>query len=182
MHRLDQALVDAVRNGDVRATEQALACGSNPGAMDGEDDVLMTAVKAGAYECVRTLLRAGANARRRLTFGATHLTVAALRGDCQVVAELIHFCDPDEQDSGGDRAIVLAAQHGSVEMLSLLLPVSDYRRLDDQGLCPLDHARLRGHVAAASFIEAFNLASIERAELEGGVMGGGISGAQHVRI
>ncbi|XP_031999585.1 photoreceptor ankyrin repeat protein isoform X1 [Hylobates moloch] len=90
--------------------------------------------------------------------GRTGLMVACYHGFQSVVALLSHcpFIDVNQQDKGGDTALMLAAQAGHVPLVSLLLNYYvglDLERRDQRGLTALMKAAMRNRCADLTAVD-----------------------------
>uniref|UniRef100_A0A2K5ZT71 Ankyrin repeat domain 33 n=1 Tax=Mandrillus leucophaeus TaxID=9568 RepID=A0A2K5ZT71_MANLE len=90
--------------------------------------------------------------------GRTGLMVACYRGFQSIVALLSQcpFLDVNQQDKGGDTALMLAAQAGHVPLVSLLLNYYaglDLERRDQRGLTALMKAAMRNRCADLTAVD-----------------------------
>lgn len=98
------------------------ALGRAPGPAAVGRTELMIAAKAGNYEHVLALLRAGSEVNRENQNGGTALMYSALGGDPRITALLIdHGAEIDAVASNGWGALMIAVAKGHEEIVQLLL-------------------------------------------------------------
>lgn len=79
--------------------------------------------------------------------GVTALILAAYGSrshSSEVVRLLLPGSNPRQTQDNGASALHIAALRGPLEIVAMLLPISDFLLPDKFGLSPLDHARVRG--------------------------------------
>lgn len=89
---------------DTAQLRSALAQQLNPNALsaDRRQNLLSSAISAGAIDCVRELLKAGADANAKLPGGASMLHIAAAAGSVEVIRLLLEAgADPMVRSSNG---------------------------------------------------------------------------------
>lgn len=117
---LENALLDAIRRGDLPGVEAALSAGANPNQLNQYGDfALMRAADSGDAAIVRALLAGRANPNQRHEYMGTPLTAAATKGNPEVVRLLLAAGarprDPKEA------ALARAAHYGHLEVVRMLL-------------------------------------------------------------
>lgn len=104
------ALVKAVRSGDVAAVRALLASGVRPDAQDSEGNLALSwAVRFDRPEIITALLDAGANVNARESDGDTPLMIAATVGRKSTVETLLaKGARINDKDKGGHTPLILA--------------------------------------------------------------------------
>lgn len=117
----DRGLLEAIRNGDVQAVRASLQAGADPNTRDNTGTTaLMQAVIYASRECVQWLLDRGANVNAANGYGSTALMWSA--GDATTLGLLIERgAAVNAKATDGTTALVVAARHGNVDSMRLLL-------------------------------------------------------------
>ena len=149
-------MLDAIKKDDVRAVSELLKRGVEAGTVDREgNSLLILAIKEGSVGSLKAVLAARANVNSRNALGETALMMAALRGDLEVVRQLlVHGA---EVNPAGDwTPLIYAAVKGSVEISRLLLAYGAQinAAADSNGLTALMMAAREGHEKLLAFLLA----------------------------
>jgi ankyrin repeat protein len=118
------ALLDAAREGDVKAVEEILNSGISPEVQPtGTETPLISAARHGKTEVVKLLIKRGAFLENRDGFGMTALGYAARRGHLDIVKILVgagsYFDTPDLKYKL--TPLMLASYEGREEVVRFLL-------------------------------------------------------------
>jgi ankyrin repeat protein len=174
-NQLNDRLIQAAQEGDLRALARALKDGAN--AKEHDSLALWLAAERGHVECVKLLIevsepRVGNSYALRRAAACGHadcvrvlmevsepkvqnsyaLRAAAEEGHVECVKLLMEASDPLANDS---HALRMAAAYGHGDCVELLLPASDPLAVGGDGVEAAGLARESGHVEVASMIEAF---------------------------
>ena len=116
----DDALLEAVKKGEVTQTEKMLAGGASVEARDYDGKgALHLAASGEQTPLLELLLKRGANVNARDKFGNTPLLLANDAATARTLLE--NKADPNLVDDDANSALILAAQRGNEEVLRLLL-------------------------------------------------------------
>jgi ankyrin repeat protein len=119
----DTPLVDAARNGDLRAVRAAIAgkANVNEHARDGSTAILWAAYHSN-LEMARALIAAGAAVNTPNHYGITPLLQASRSGDAPLIAALLKAgADHAARHPDGETPLMAASRSGRVEAVRLLL-------------------------------------------------------------
>jgi ankyrin repeat protein len=114
----------ASKEGDVDKVREILATGINPDLVEpvNGDTALIVASRAGKIECVRELIRSGADVNIQSKHGTTALMYASSAGKIECIKELINLgADVNFQNKDGMTALMVASQSGKLELIKELL-------------------------------------------------------------
>jgi ankyrin repeat protein len=116
---------------------------------------LLTAVKEGRVDDVRTLLDEGADVEAKTERGLTALGFAAARGHIEVVRLLLEQgADVEAKTEGGLTALMAAAALGHIEVVRLLLEQGADVNAETEGgkKTALSFAEQRGHTEVVNLL------------------------------
>lgn len=151
----DKSLIEALENGQTAQVLEMLAQGANPNSSAYGNTALTLAIALRNKDVIQALLDKGAGVNLESSNFGTPL-VAAL--DRELLQELIEDllrrgANPNQHSNLFNPPLILAAQHGNVSLMSLLLEHNacvDMR--NSQGETPLHHATQSGNVEAVRFL------------------------------
>jgi uncharacterized protein len=118
-----QTLIDAVKGGDVRAVQAALAAKADVNAAQADGTTaLHWAVEQDAPAVVQALIRAGANVKAANRYGVTPLWLASVNGSAAVIAMLVEAgADANTASADGETPLMVAARTGKADAVQALL-------------------------------------------------------------
>jgi ankyrin repeat protein len=154
----DNALVAAVKSGDIASVRRLLQQGSsvNVAGADGTTP-LHWAVESDNPEITRLLLKSGADAKSTNRYGITPLQLAAVNGNAALTRDLLDAgADANAALPEGETVLMTAARTGSVDILKLLLDRGANVDARDRwyGESALMWAAAQNHSAAVSLLLA----------------------------
>ncbi len=123
LNPVNQELLDAAKNGDVKTVEAALVAGADVNYVDNNGDTALTSAALRSHIAIVTvLLDAGANVNQADRLGNTALILAASRGYTNIVRLLLdHNANVNRVNTYGVTALILAAEHGRTEIVGMLM-------------------------------------------------------------
>ena len=118
-----QALIDAVKTGNLRAVQAAVTAKADVNAAQADGTTaLHWAVEQDAPALVQALIRAGANVKAANRYGATPLWLASVNGSAGVIAMLIEAgADANSPSADGETPLMVAARTGKADAVQVLL-------------------------------------------------------------
>lgn len=112
-------LVLVARHGHLEAITALCEAGANPNIANGKGwTPLMAAARKDHAHAITLLCQAGANPNQSHSDGRTPLMVATLAGH---IASVNALCDAGAFPVPGDTSLLLAAQHGHIDIMNILL-------------------------------------------------------------
>uniref|UniRef100_A0A0G4FAP3 Uncharacterized protein n=1 Tax=Chromera velia CCMP2878 TaxID=1169474 RepID=A0A0G4FAP3_9ALVE len=160
------ALMYACRRGHTDIVRLLLSVNPNPDVQNSKDGTtaLFIASEKGCTDIVRLLLNAKARADIRDRYGRTALNRASVRGHTDILRLLLDAAsvsDPTEtgkniRNQGGDEALTNAVIAGDVEIVEFFLSFPAIKAVvdarDSEGMTPLMHAALGGHMVLVELL------------------------------
>ena len=152
VNELNNALIDAVREGDIERVRDLLDKGADVNARyENDHTVLMKAVGKGHVRIVQLLLNVGADVNARDMHGHTALMIASWKDHINyinIVKLLLEKgADVNVKDRYGNTTIIFAVRYSHPEIVKLLLDKgADPNIRDNNGMAPLMWAVIYGNV------------------------------------
>jgi beta-lactamase regulating signal transducer with metallopeptidase domain len=123
INRLDQALYEAAKDGDIDQMTALINAGANPNAsIQGDGSPLMGAARSGNLAAVRFLLDRGVDPNLPVRGDGTALIVAARAGQAEVATLLLdRGADLEQVVPGDENALIQASGSGKLNVARLLV-------------------------------------------------------------
>jgi hypothetical protein len=121
--RLDQALYEAAKDGDIEGMTALIGAGANANApLPGDGSALMGAASHGHLAAVRFLLDQGVDPNLAVSGDGTALIVSSRDGRADVVTLLLdRGADLEQVVPGDENALIRASENGRLEVVRLLV-------------------------------------------------------------
>ena len=147
-------MMDAVKRDDTRTIDALLKRGLDANTSDQEGNTLLIlAVREGSEKAAKRLVAARARVNARNSLGESALMLAALRGQLEIVRELVD--NGADVNSPGWTALMYAAVNGHVDVSRLLISKgAQVNAVADNGFTALMMAVREGHAALVSLLLA----------------------------
>lgn len=123
INRLDQALYEASKDGDIDQMTALINAGANPNAaVQGDGSPLMGAARSGNLAAVRFLLDRGVDPNLAVRGDGTALIVASRAGQAEVATLLLdRGADLEQVVPGDENALIQASGSGKLNVARLLV-------------------------------------------------------------
>ena len=165
INRLDQALYEASKDGDLEQMTALISAGANANAIiPGDGSPLMGAASAGHMAAVRFLLDRGADPNLAVSGDGTALIVAARAGRTEIAAFLLdRGADFEQVVPGDENALIQASGSGRLDVVKLLVSRGaavnarvwadrNYPAATGEWRSPLSMAKRGGHQTVADYL------------------------------
>ena len=152
----DARLIDAVKNGDVKAVRAALQQGAPVTAAEPDGSTaLHEAVRREHLDIVDVLLAVHADVKAASRYNITPLSLACANGNASLIDRLLKAgADPNATSEEGQTALMTAALNGKVDAVKLLLARGAHVNVQEptRGQSALMWAASEGNTAAAEVL------------------------------